>query len=327
MNQPLRPMNLGEILDRTFQIYRSRCLVFVGIAALPALVMMGLHLTDFGWLHLYRLNPAVSRTGTAVWNFALSLGYYHISSIIGYSIYPAAVRQCSDAVMNMRTSYVSSLRFVAARWWSYLWVAILKLVAILLAPEALVAGIVFAFGTIADKTNAPIDFPVIFLVIILPVLGGIVCFLWLGASFSLAVPAAALEQLKGVRAMRRSWSLSRESRMRIAIAWVLIFTVALTLGSGFQLLVRAVLFPLYTKMHDFSWRAAYAGSMYGVNAVLSALIGPIYPIAITLFYYDQRIRKEGFDIEHRMQAAGWTSEAAQISRPQPEEEILPEAQA
>jgi hypothetical protein len=30
----------------------------------------------------------------------------------------------------------------------------------------------------------------------------------------------------------------------------------------------------------------------------------IYPIAITLFYYDQRIRLEGYDIECMMKAAG-----------------------
>lgn len=34
MDATLRPMNLAEILDRTFAIYRKRFLVFVGIAAM-----------------------------------------------------------------------------------------------------------------------------------------------------------------------------------------------------------------------------------------------------------------------------------------------------
>jgi hypothetical protein len=38
------------------------------------------------------------------------------------------------------------------------------------------------------------------------------------------------------------------------------------------------------------------------------LIGPIYSTGLTLFYYDQRIRKEGFDIEWMMQAAGLSSQ-------------------
>ena len=36
MNEPLRPLNLGEILDRTAEFYRARFLVFFGIAALPS---------------------------------------------------------------------------------------------------------------------------------------------------------------------------------------------------------------------------------------------------------------------------------------------------
>jgi len=38
--------------------------------------------------------------------------------------------------------------------------------------------------------------------------------------------------------------------------------------------------------------------------LITTLLGPIFPIALTLFYYDQRIRQEGFDIERMMEAAG-----------------------
>jgi hypothetical protein len=36
----------------------------------------------------------------------------------------------------------------------------------------------------------------------------------------------------------------------------------------------------------------------------NTFVGPIYATGFTLFYFDQRVRKEGFDIEHMMQAAG-----------------------
>jgi hypothetical protein len=38
----------------------------------------------------------------------------------------------------------------------------------------------------------------------------------------------------------------------------------------------------------------------------TTFLGPIYATGITLLYYDQRVRKEGFDIEWMMQAAGLT---------------------
>jgi hypothetical protein len=34
------------------------------------------------------------------------------------------------------------------------------------------------------------------------------------------------------------------------------------------------------------------------------MIGPIFPIALAVFYYDQRMRREGYDIERMMDAAG-----------------------
>jgi hypothetical protein len=38
---------------------------------------------------------------------------------------------------------------------------------------------------------------------------------------------------------------------------------------------------------------------------------PVFPIALTLFYYDQRIRQEAFDIERMMEAAGMNATAGE----------------
>jgi hypothetical protein len=42
MNEPLHPSSLGEILDRTAQLYRSRFLVFLGISLIPTGVVVAL---------------------------------------------------------------------------------------------------------------------------------------------------------------------------------------------------------------------------------------------------------------------------------------------
>ena len=41
----------------------------------------------------------------------------------------------------------------------------------------------------------------------------------------------------------------------------------------------------------------------------------------TLFYYDQRVRKEGYDIERMMQAAGMSQSTAVLEAPAPVEEV------
>jgi len=44
MTTPLRPMNLGELLDRSFFLYRKHFLLFVGITAVPQLVLLAFQL-------------------------------------------------------------------------------------------------------------------------------------------------------------------------------------------------------------------------------------------------------------------------------------------
>jgi len=44
MNTPLRPMNLGELLDRTFFLYRKHFLLFAGIMAVPYLMLLAFQL-------------------------------------------------------------------------------------------------------------------------------------------------------------------------------------------------------------------------------------------------------------------------------------------
>ena len=55
-----------------------------------------------------------------------------------------------------------------------------------------------------------------------------------------------------------------------------------------------------------------------VAFVTNTFIGPIYATGLTLFYYDQRVRKEGYDIEWMMEAAGLTPPAAELAVPAPE---------
>ena len=84
-------MTLGEILDRTFEIYRKRFLHFAGIAALPAVVMLALHSADIAWWHTERLLGALERGEDILWSWTVAYGYYHISSFSMLLFFPALV--------------------------------------------------------------------------------------------------------------------------------------------------------------------------------------------------------------------------------------------
>lgn len=324
MTAALRPMNLGEILDRTFEIYRNQFLLFFGIAALPALAILAIHAADNAWLHSNQLVHTYNRGGAVLWNSVVGLAYYHISGFFNFLVMPAAVRSCSKAIFGDRTSLVSALRFAATRWRSYISIAILKLLAELVIPEVLVLGLMLGMAFAEDKLgllNGHPGIPVV-LVLLSPVLIVAFLFPWLGACLALAYPVAVLEHLTGVKALRRSWKLSRGGRLRIAFTWLSLIAMTSIVAFSLQLLNRWLAFAIYTATHlRFYGLHFYYGVAYLLNALVAAGVGPVFPIAVVLFYYDQRVRREAFDLEKMMEAAGLSAPA-----PGEDEEKSPEAQ-
>ena len=124
--------------------------------------------------------------------------------------------------------------------------------------------------------------------------------MWL--RYSLAMPACVVEDLPTGMAIRRSIDLSQGSRGRIFVLWLLVYAIRMLLGLlfGFPFLVFGLKHPGHAL--PLGWLAVSVLAGFVTNT----LIGPTYSTGLTLFYYDQRIRKEGFDIEWMMQAAGLT---------------------
>src|SRR3954467_15137623 len=69
----LRPMTLGEVLDRTFKLYKSNFLLFAGITALPAVVLLVVQLIA-SWMQTETVRIAKSPGGPAMPSGSLLLG-------------------------------------------------------------------------------------------------------------------------------------------------------------------------------------------------------------------------------------------------------------
>jgi hypothetical protein len=76
---------------------------------------------------------------------------------------------------------------------------------------------------------------------------------------------------------------------------------------------RLVVFFYHGHSFGVTAQHLYVETVYLLYAVVSAFVSPIYSIAITLIYYDQRIRQEGYDIERMMEAAGLVAPGPQPS--------------
>jgi hypothetical protein len=131
--------------------------------------------------------------------------------------------------------------------------------------------------------------------------------------YSLAVPACVVENLTARKAIRRSIELSKGARGRIFLMGLLIFIIAF----GLEAVTQSFLVILAIKHKGQIGPAALAISQV-MAFFTNTFIGPIYAAGLALFYYDQRVRKEGYDIELMMQQAGMVVAPGKISVPAPE---------
>jgi membrane-anchored glycerophosphoryl diester phosphodiesterase (GDPDase) len=111
---------------------------------------------------------------------------------------------------------------------------------------------------------------------------------------SLAVPASVMEGLQVRGAMRRSKQLVAGRKGRIFLLLLLLFALYCVAG--------ALQFPFALLLLHSRSAEHIVGQFISllVAFLCSSLIGPVASIALCLFYIDERVRKEAFDIEFLM---------------------------
>lgn len=114
----------------------------------------------------------------------------------------------------------------------------------------------------------------------------------LALHWALAIPGAMLEDLKIHPSLKRSYALTKGSLGRI-------FVMLLLVGVVMMIVQYAVLIPLlFLTVKNHGAITLASRILTPVSSFLSgSIVMPIIAIALTLFYYDQRIRKEGYDVQ------------------------------
>ncbi len=140
------------------------------------------------------------------------------------------------------------------------------------------------------------------------VFAAIVAVLWLALGYSLGLPVCVLEEKPAWESLQRAWKLSQGTRGRIFVMILLVIALAIA-ASMLAAIPTLIIVSVATAIGNGAWystTALVAAEIVRVVADfgLQVLLAPISSIANVLFYYDQRVRKEGFDIEWMMQQAG-----------------------
>ena len=293
----LRPLSTGEILDRTFALYRQNFWLYAGLSAMAAAV------ASVSQVIQYALSSVITRTSLAApghvdWRtISISLSVTFTASIIFLAAYSVTQAATTAAVSSIYLGHETSIPLAfgksRAAWFRYILISLwqdwsgLWVIAVIY-----VAGLALVFTSVTLKITA------------LAIVGGLLFILLLPASpygviayirNALAIPSSVVENLKVRKTMRRSKDLTSGTKGRIFLLFLLLFAMKLV-AFGIQVPIAIVL------------QRSHAGQRIlaeGLSVILAFLtttvIGPIGAIGLCLFYFDQRVRNEGFDIEALME--------------------------
>ncbi len=320
-------MTLGEILDRTVQLYRRNFLSFAGIAAVPTVVMLLAMVPLIAWIGFLGVvhRTPVPPSGPIVAAILIGGAVFGVVALVATVISQSAlIRAITGAHTGQKLTIREALISVWPRFWRYLGVLLLQGIFVGLIPAA-IAGVAIAvlFALVrAGGGGIGANVATGFAVFLIGAAAAVIIVLR-ALSYSLAMPACIAESKPAWESLQRSNKLSKGTRGRIFLMFLLIWVLAMVVSMGgyiLMLIVMAVA-AMLSRGSPVSIAIIVTGEVINmlVNVAVQTLITPVYVTALVLFYYDQRIRTEGYDIEWMMERAGLTGGQPQADpRPAPD---------
>lgn len=269
---PLRPLGVGEILDGAITCLRSRFKIMFGMAAVTVtigqIISVLLQLTVGSLQDIRDLQGSLSPTsspadGPGDLLYPGDLAGYVVAAVMSALLAGLTAAVVGDAVLGRNTTLGSALGRVLPVFWALLGASIL-------------AGLLPTIGLLAF------------------IIGGV--FLW--AAFGLATPAVVLERTGPIKALGRSWRL-------VLPAWWRVFGIRL-LGWLIGVIVGSVLAVPFAGvgMIFLAGGGSSAGELWLIlllitlGGILGGIVSQPFVAAVdTLLYVDQRMRREGLDLE------------------------------
>jgi hypothetical protein len=304
----LRPLSLGEILDRTFMIYRRRFWLFAGLstvaAACSTLITLA-RLSIFGAvqptvpgkaaaapnMHQFYVGMAIACVAVLLYLVAFGLTQAATVSAV-FAVYLGEDTSIGRAFRKVRRHWFRYILIMLWQGWSAMW-----LPTVLLVPAAFL-------------TRSPS----------LLWLSGLLFFLFalslIYAPFaiirnSLGIVASAVEDLKVRKSMRRSKDLVAGHKARVLGIGLLAYVLSLAAG------VAQAIFTFSSQASHGALKVVFEAIALLVTFVTISMVTPVSAIALSLFYIDERVRKEGFDLEVLMggDAPAAATEVAAMASP------------
>ena len=319
MDLALRPMSTSQVLDRTFYLYRNNFVLFAGIAIItPTLKLIALlvQLKIFGPITIPQQPEAMTPQF-----FQAFFVRMIIASVVGAIVYLVGTALASSATAyavsmvhlgkttTIAESY-SKIKHIFGRIMGLLLTISIITFGPLLASYALILLAAFSMALLIRGGGSPgVGIAVASMVGLLGltlIVSAVVWIFFALCRYALAVAACTLEGLPVMVSIRRSRFLTNHAKG--GILGIILLTALMTFILSYVLQLPALIANNSAFMTAKTHLSVLATVwIYIADFLGGAIAGPIATIALVLVYYDQRVRKEAFDLQLMMEAVGQTT--------------------
>ena len=254
----LRPLEIGDVLDETFRIYRRHFWLFAGISVIMAIPAAALTAFVYGllanFLQLANTNQTPDAGGLVTALLVYLIGYLFLLLLTPFTYGMVTYAVC-DSALGRPVTIWGALHAVVRRYFA------------ILGYFVLIALMALFFCL----------FPL---------------WIWIEVGWLVVLPVMFIEKVGLGGAMGRSWRLvqGRWWRTFLIIFLVgLLYTVVQVSLAGFLGLANGLLTIVVSQ-----YVALAIGQ--GASILVSSLAIPVVQIAIVLVYFDLRVRREALDL-------------------------------
>jgi len=297
---PLHPLSLTDILDGAITTLRRHPKLMLGMSAVVVTItqLLAFPLLSIAQRDLDRIGAGeVLTEDQAVALLGSTLGSIAITFVITFVITLLATVFLSGFLTVVVGKAVLGQPAPFAEVWARLRPRLLPLL-----------GLTLIFLLAAMVIAAP---AVLMIVVGSPLLGVLLLFptgmvmVWLYIMYSLSTPALVLEHAGVIDSLRRSRALVTGSRWRVFGVWLLANVIATILASIIGLPFSIAGGALDIGGGELTTRYLVLTT---IGVIIADTITKPFTAAVTVLQYtDQRIRREGMDIELARQAGAGTA--------------------
>jgi hypothetical protein len=265
-------LQISELLDETFRMYRGNFALFAGISlalAIPGLVLNLLsgNYKTFGLFFSAFSDPSSFSRQAGLGpdiNFAYLFAGYGLILLVLPLTAGANIQAALDVAIGRPTSMAAAFQRVLRRYFG-------------------IYGVLILVGLMTLTLITCVLIPLA---------------IWILVSWSMAIPVLLLEGTGPLNSLRRSRALVRGHWWRLFAIFVVTYFLAAVVSSGVGALAgfMAALVPgLSAELRG--------GVLLVALALAEAMTEPVFPIVVTLLYFDLRVRNEALDLDVLAQRA------------------------